>query len=36
MQKFYDEAMEILNSFEDSVYKQSLGQLVQFTIERNK
>ncbi|MEM7109546.1 MAG: polyprenyl synthetase family protein, partial [Bacteroidota bacterium] len=36
MKKFYDDALEILDSFEDSVYKQSLGQLVQFTIERNK
>lgn len=36
MKKFYQEAMEILESFEESVYRNSLGQLVQFTIERNK
>ena len=36
MQRYYDEAMAILDEFEDSVYKTSLGQLVQFTIERNK
>ncbi len=36
MRRFYDEAMEILHSFEDSVYRNSLMQLVQFTIERNK
>ncbi|UII32553.1 polyprenyl synthetase family protein [Fulvivirga ulvae] len=36
MQQYYHEAMEILNDFEDSQYKTSLSQLVQFTIERNK
>lgn len=36
MNKYYDEAMEILDTFEDSVYKTSLGHLVQFTIERSK
>lgn len=36
MQKYYNEAMEILDSFEDSTYKASLSQLVQYTIERNK
>ncbi|QSE99240.1 polyprenyl synthetase family protein [Fulvivirga lutea] len=36
MRKFYEEAMELLNEFEESIYKQSLGQLVQFTIERSK
>ncbi len=36
MTKFFNEAMEILDDFEDSVYKTSLGQLVQFTIERSK
>lgn len=36
MQKYYREAMDILNDFEDSVYKTSLSQLVQFTIERSK
>lgn len=36
MQRYYKEAMEILDGFEDSEYKTSLSQLVQFTIERNK
>jgi octaprenyl-diphosphate synthase len=36
MKKYYDEAMEILDTFEDSVYRNSLSQLVQFTIERTK
>ncbi len=36
MNKFYAEALQILDSFTDSVYKTSLQQLVQFTIERNK
>ncbi|MDH5366939.1 MAG: polyprenyl synthetase family protein [Cyclobacteriaceae bacterium] len=36
MHKFYNEALEILNQFEDSIYKTSLSQLVQYTIERNK
>ncbi|MEL7001149.1 MAG: polyprenyl synthetase family protein [Bacteroidota bacterium] len=36
MRKYFDEAMEILDEFEDSVYKSSLKQLVQFTIERTK
>jgi len=36
MNKFYAEALLILDSFADSVYKTSLQQLVQFTIERNK
>ncbi|ELR69662.1 Octaprenyl-diphosphate synthase [Fulvivirga imtechensis AK7] len=36
MQKYYKEALDILNEFEDSVYKTSLSQLVQFTIERSK
>ncbi len=36
MNRFYTEALEILDSFADSVYKTSLQQLVQFTIERNK
>ena len=36
MKQYYDEAMDILSSFEESVYRTSLGQLVQFTIERTK
>lgn len=36
MHKYYNEALEILNQFEDSIYKTSLSQLVQYTIERNK
>jgi len=34
MDKFYQEALVMLNEFPDSVYRKSLGQLVQFTIER--
>ncbi|TRX54281.1 polyprenyl synthetase family protein [Fulvivirga sp. M361] len=36
MMQFYEEAMSVLNTFEDSVYKKSLADLVQFTIERNR
>lgn len=36
MINFYNESIEILNSFEDSVYKTSLSNLVKFTIERKK
>lgn len=36
MKQYFDEAMEILRSFDDSVYKTSLAGLVQFTIERTK
>lgn len=36
MHKYYKEAIEILDGFEDSAYKTSLLQLVKFTIERNK
>lgn len=36
MQRYYEEAMEILGSFEESVYRDSLGQLVEFTIARTK
>ncbi len=36
MEKYYNEALELLNTFEDSNYKTSLGQLIQFTIERDK
>ena len=35
MNKYYDEAMLLLQSLPESVYKNSLRQLVQFTIERN-
>ncbi|MEN2281904.1 polyprenyl synthetase family protein [Algoriphagus sp. SE2] len=36
MNKFYQEALEILNSFPDSEYKTSLANLVSYTIERKK
>jgi octaprenyl-diphosphate synthase len=36
MERFYLEAQELLNCFEDTTYKNSLMQLVRFTIERNK
>lgn len=36
MEMYIDEAMVILDSFPDSVYKQSLRDLVKFTIERSK
>lgn len=36
MMQFYEDAMNILELFEDSVYKTSLANLVRFTIERNK
>ena len=36
MAKYYDDALDILQSFEASPYKEALTQLVQFTIERNK
>lgn len=36
MQRYYDEAMAILQEFPDTVYKKSLADLVQFTIEREK
>ena len=36
MEKFYDEALEILHSFKDSTFKDSLNGLVQFTIKRDK
>jgi len=36
MQQYYKEALGILDQFEDSVYRTSLSQLVQYTIERNK
>lgn len=36
MHDYYEKSKEILNTFPDSNYKTSLGQLVQFTIERAK
>ena len=36
MHKYYREAADILDTFEDSAYKTSLAQLVQYTIERGK
>jgi octaprenyl-diphosphate synthase len=36
MKRFESEAYSILETFPDSVYKQSLNQLVKFTIEREK
>ena len=36
MEKFYEEALEILQSFSDSTFKTSLNGLVQFTIMREK
>jgi octaprenyl-diphosphate synthase len=36
MEKFYNEALEILSTFSDSVFKSSLNDLVQFTIMREK
>jgi octaprenyl-diphosphate synthase len=36
MQKYHTEALHILHSFPQSVYKNSLEQLVTFTIERTK
>lgn len=36
MSKYIDEAMSLLSELPDSPYKTSLGQLVQFTIERSK
>ena len=36
MNRYHQEAMTLLNDFPDTVYKKSLIQLVQFTIERNK
>jgi octaprenyl-diphosphate synthase len=36
MQRYYQEAMKLLETFQDSPYKKSLQQLVQYTIERNK
>jgi octaprenyl-diphosphate synthase len=36
MDDFHSQALEILEQFQDSVYKQSLKDLVRFTIERTK
>ena len=36
MEQYDQEAMQILNGFEDSVYKRSLSDLVRFTIERTR
>ncbi|MEP2770818.1 MAG: polyprenyl synthetase family protein [Fulvivirga sp.] len=36
MYRYYQEAIDILDAFEDSEYKHSLKNLVQFTIERSK
>ncbi|MEQ8533427.1 MAG: polyprenyl synthetase family protein [Imperialibacter sp.] len=36
MERHYQEALVILDEFKDSVYKTSLKQLVQYTIERTK
>ena len=36
MKQFVDDALKILNEFEDSVYKESLQQMVEYTISRNK
>lgn len=36
MEKFYQQALALLNEFPDSEYKKSLNQLVQFTINRVK
>jgi octaprenyl-diphosphate synthase len=36
MQKFVDEALELLDGFKDTSYKDSLQQMVEFTISRNK
>ncbi len=36
MQQYVDEALKILNGFQDSSYKDSLQQMVDFTISRNR
>ncbi len=36
MQRFYQEALDVLATFDDSKFKSSLTDLVQFTIEREK
>jgi octaprenyl-diphosphate synthase len=34
MERYYQQALDLLNSMPESKYKTSLGQLVRFTIER--
>jgi octaprenyl-diphosphate synthase len=34
MERFYQQALEILKEFPESKYKTSLGQLVEYTINR--
>ena len=36
MEQYYNEAQDILSTFHESVYKDSMSKLVQFTIYRNK
>jgi octaprenyl-diphosphate synthase len=36
MERFYQQALALLDEFPESRYKQSLGQLVEFTINRVK
>jgi octaprenyl-diphosphate synthase len=36
MERYVDEALQILDRFEDSPYKDSLQQMVEFTISRNR
>jgi octaprenyl-diphosphate synthase len=36
MQRYYEQALAMLNDFPDSPYKESLGNLVRFTIARSK
>jgi octaprenyl-diphosphate synthase len=36
MKKFHEDALELLSPLPESVYKKSLAQLVQFTIDRNQ
>ncbi len=36
MNKFYKESLDLLNTFQDSVYRESLASMVRFTVERDK
>jgi octaprenyl-diphosphate synthase len=36
MNRFYQEALDILNTFPESEYRTSLANLVSYTIERKK
>ena len=36
MNKYYKEGLDLLNTFKDSVYKESLASMVRFTVERDK